>query len=236
MKHFNSGFLYFTVVVILLLALSTSAVSSVTSTQASLLDSIQKQLTDIIAAVARIQARLLELVAEEVRVQEQNANNMPAEPPRDTAGEAQVLSPSAEAVWKFIPVPSLYLSQPLSILYRFSITGGTTDTTISSVTYAITLTDVSIKDLEVYAYSDEFFSVPAFLRDATTKKNRVGKKPGFFDTSANTTSILFDQGPPAVKIGAGETYYFELRGTVVAKNKNAGMRISGEGLSEIELK
>ncbi|OGZ44874.1 MAG: hypothetical protein A3J54_00420 [Candidatus Ryanbacteria bacterium RIFCSPHIGHO2_02_FULL_45_13b] len=227
MKHFNSGFLYFVVIIVLLLALSAPALPSTASTHATLLESIQQQLNEIIAAVARIQVRILELIAEEAQSPRQDIDNKLPEIP--------ATSTSTEAVWKFVPIPSLYLSQPLTILYRFSITGGTTDTIIPSVAYTVAFGDISIKNLEVYAYSDELFSVPAFLRNTVTKENRVGKQTGFLDSSSGLVSVLFDQGPPQVKIPAGETYYFELRGTVVAKNKNAFLTIAAEGLSEIRL-
>jgi len=216
----------------LLFALSVPTSPSAASTHASLLESIQQQLNEIIAAVARIQVRLLEIIAEEARPPEKSTvveSSVPAKT------EEKAVSTSTEAVWKFVSLPSVYLSQPLAILYRFSITGGAVDTIIPSTTYAISLSDVSIKDLEVYAYSDDLFSVPAFLRNTTTKENRVGKQIGFLDSASSAVSILFDQGPPQVQISAGETYYFELRGTVVAKNRSAFVTIAVDGLTEITL-
>ena len=208
---------------------------------ATLLEGIQQQINEIVAAIARIQARILELVAEQ-------AKKTPAiskEPLKESGvaesveipakTDSETASTSTDPVWKFMPLPSTYLTQPLAILYRFSVTGGTADMTLPSVKFTVALADVSIKNVELFAFSDEAFSLPTFLRNSTTKQNRVGRQIGFIDPNNSTMTILLDQGPPAVKILAGRTYYFELRGTVVAKNKSAFLTIGAESLSSLTL-
>lgn len=234
MKRFNTGFIYLGITAILILALSAPASPSAASIHATLIESIQQQINEIVAAIARIQIRILELMAEEAQLKKNDVVEL-VEIPEPINTNEEAVSTATDPVWKFVSLPSTYLAQPLAILYRFSITGGAADTIIPSVTYTVTLADVSIKDLEIYAYSDELFSIQAFLRSTATKRNRVGRQIGYLNAEKNTVTILFDQGPPSVAISAGETYYFELRGTVVAKNKGAFVTIAVEGLSEIKL-
>lgn len=232
MKQFRAGFIYLIVVTVFVLALSAPASSSLVSTRATLLESIQQQIYEILAAVGRIQARIEELIAQAAKPPVE----APTEPaPPETSGELETSS-STELVWKSLPLPSTYLSEPLVILYRFSVTGGTGDTIVPSVAFTYTLFDVSIKNLEIYAFSDEFFSMPTFLRNSAAKQNRAGKQVGYLDSSSKAVSILFDQGPPTVTILAGKTYYFELRGTVIGKNKDAFATIAMEGLPAVTLK
>lgn len=247
MKRFNLGFIYLVVVAILILALSAPASPSSASTHATLLESIQQQINELVAAVTRIQARIMELLAEAAKppaaapevIPEKEAVGSPGGTATETntavTAPVEESTTSAEPVWKLMPLPSTYLTQPLALLYRFSITAGTADAVIPSATFTITLADVSLKDLGVYAFSDELLSVPAFLRDADTNRNRVGKRIGYLDSENKINTILFDQGPPQVKIPAGTTYYFELRGTVVGKNSGAFAIISAEKLPEVKL-
>lgn len=233
MKQFRTGFIYLIIVTIFVLALSAPASSSLVSTRATLLESIQQQIYEILAAVGRIQARIEELITQAAKPPVEAPTE---EPVRTEISSEMETSSSTELVWKSLPLPSTHLSEPLVILYRFSVTGGAGDTIIPSVAFTYNLFDVSIKNLEIYAFSDESFSVPTFLRDSATKKNRAGKQNGYLDSSSKMASILFDQGPPVVKILAGKTYYFELRGTVVGKNKNAFATIAMEGLPAVTLK
>ncbi len=231
MKKFHTGFIYLIITAILVLALSAPALSSAAYAHATLLESIQQQIYEILAAVGRIQARIEELIMEAAQPPVVAPAVLPVEPLVGT----ETLSPSTELVWKFLPLPSAYLSEPLAILYRFSITGSTIDTTIPSVTFTYNLSDVSIKNLEIYAFSDDVFSAPTFLRSSAAKQNRVGKQIGYLDAQSKTVTILFDQGPPSVTIPVGETYYFELRGTVVGKNRDAFLTIGAGELSSVTL-
>lgn len=214
-----------------------------TYSHATALESIQQQINAIVAAIVRIQARIAELLAETARpaparpeeqVVETGAKTTPAETTAATSS-SETSAVSSKPIWKFISLPSLYFNQPLAIFYRFSITGGTADAIISSVTFDIAYEGVSIKDLEIYAFSDEFFSVPTFLNTNNTKKNRVGKKSGFLEASGQTVSIVLEHGASPMRILAGEIYYFELRGTPVAKNIGAFVTVSAEGLPQIRL-
>ncbi|TSC69319.1 MAG: hypothetical protein G01um101470_1060 [Parcubacteria group bacterium Gr01-1014_70] len=246
MKRYHTGFIYLVVAAILVLALSAPASPSAASTHATLLESIQQQINDLVAAVGRIQARILELLAEAAKspatipevMPEKKAEELSIGTTTEPSAEVKVeeSTTSTEPVWKFMPLPSTYLTEPLALLYRFSITGGAKDAIIPSVTYTITPVDVSIKDLEIYAFSDELFSAPTFLNAKATKRNRVGKQVGYVDSQNQTVSILLDQSISSqITIPAGETYYFELRGTLVGKNSGAFATISAEKLPEIRL-
>lgn len=241
MKQFHPRFIYLVIVAGLILALSTPASPSAafTTQHATLLESIQLQLNEIFSAIARIQLRIAELIKESAPVDqpvEQTIIESPAVEVVTEPDAVATVSASDAPVWKFMPLPSTYLAQPLAILYRFSIAGGAADAVIPSVTYTITLADVSIKDLEVYAFSDDLFSAPAFLNSKATKRNRVGKQSGYVDSRNQTVTILLDQSLSSqITIPVGETYYFELRGTVVGKNRGASAIISAEGLSAITL-
>ncbi len=247
MRKFRLGFIYFLSAVFLTLALSAPASSPAASMHAALLESIQQQINELIAAVARIQARINEILAERAHLSvvvppapvTENGPSMTAEVPAATqtaSSSAEIVTVSTELVWKFFPLPSAYLSEPLATLYRFSITGGAVDKIIPSITYAITVADVSIKGFEIYAFSDEFFSAPALLNSKAAKRNRVGRYVGYVNPESKTVTILLDQGlTTELTIPAGETYYFELRGTVVGKNKGAFVTVAVEGLPEIKL-
>lgn len=238
-KRFHIGFIYLIVVATFVLALSAPASLSAASTRATLLESIQQQINELVAAVTRIQARIMELLTEAAKppaaVPEIIPEKEAAGSLGGTATETDTVVTAPVEVWKFMPLPSTYLTQPLALLYRFSITAGTADVVIPSATFTITLASVSVKDLGVYAFSDELLSVPAFLRDVNKNQNRVGKRIGYLDSENKINTILFDQGPPQVKIPAGMTYYFELRGTVVGKNSGAFAIISAEKLPEVKL-
>lgn len=212
------------------------------STHATVLESIQQQINVIMAAIVRIQARIAELVKEQTAqtpltqpTEEQQSKESPTEVAA-TSTTSDKPAASKNPLWRFIQLPSTDLTEPLVVLYHFSITAGTADATISSATFTITQADVSLKNLEVYAFSDEFFSVPAFLRNVATKRNRVARQIGYIGSNASTLSLLFDQGPPSVFIPAGQTYYFELRGAVVGKNRDAIVTVLAEGLSLVTLR
>ena len=233
--------------IVFILALSAPASpSAASSTQhATLLESIQQQLNEIIAAVARVQARLVELLEEAAQSPIADTGSLPpsAVLPAETASaplpvEESTVVPTAPSgpVWTFLELPSTYLAQPLSVLYKFSITGGAEDAVIPSVTFVYQIADVSVKNLEVFAFSDEFYTLPAFLRNTAADRNRVGRYVGYLDPGLSELTILFDQGPPSVIIPAGKTYYFELRGTVVGKNTAAFLNIAAKGLPEVMLK
>ena len=234
--------------IVFILALSAPASPSAASSvqHATLLESIQQQLNEIIAAVTRIQARLAEILEETANmppIADTGSLPLPAVPPAETTSvplpveESAVVPPAPSGpVWTFLELPSTYLAQPLSVLYKFSITGGAEDAVIPSVTFVYQIADVSVKNLEVFAFSDEFYTLPAFLRNTAADRNRVGRYVGYLDPGLSELTILFDQGPPSVIIPAGKTYYFELRGTVVGKNTAAFLNIAAKGLPEVMLK
>ena len=240
MKKFHSIFLSILTVAILILALSAPTVSINAATHATLLESLQQQLNEIFAAVLRIQSRIEELLLEAAKpMVPKPADTMEVSPPAPIAPVAietpvETTSPQdAAPLWKFEPMPSTVLTTPLAILYRFSITGGTESAVIPSIILTYSYTDVSVKNIEVFAFSDANFSVPTFLRSAAAYQNRVARYRGYLDSSVNKLTILFDQGPPTVQVKPGETYYFELRGTPVGKNRGAFLTISVNELSAI---
>ncbi|TSC71855.1 MAG: hypothetical protein G01um101470_476, partial [Parcubacteria group bacterium Gr01-1014_70] len=202
------GFIYLMIAAVLILALSAPASRSAASTQATLLESIQQQINELMTAVLRIQARIMELLAKA-------AKPPVVETEQDTI---QTSSPT-------LPPD----------LYRFSIAAGAKDAEILSVTYTFSYADVSVKDLEVFVFYDELFSDPILLRNTTTKRNRVGRYPGYLGGGSGSIVIPIEHVTAGITIPAHKTYYFELRGSPVGKNKGAFFKISAEGLAEITL-
>ena len=244
MKKFHSGFIYLIIAAVLILALSAPALHSSASTKATLLESIQQQIKELMTAVLRIQARIMELLAEaakppvvetEQRIDQTASSALPPDVPVPATPVVEEPVVTSELVWKFMPLPSLYLSDPLSILYRFSIAAGAKDAEILSVTYTFSYADVSVKDLEVFVFYDELFSDPILLRNTTTKRNRVGRYPGYLGGGSGSIVIPIEHVTAGITIPAHKTYYFELRGSPVGKNKGAFFKISAEGLAEITL-
>lgn len=250
MKKIHPPFILLCMAVLFVLALSVP-LSSVAEQngRAVLLESIQRQLVEIAAAITRIQVRIVELLREaagqqtvvepvlpepipEEKTQELSVPEKAPEA-RVSASEKQTSVVSTEPVRQFVPVPTTYLANGLVVLYRFSIAAGTVDAIVPSVTYTITFGDVSIKDLEVYAFSDELFSVKAFTN--TTKKNLIGKRTGYVESGGQAVLITLENDTSQIVVSAGKTYYFELRGTTAGKNVSAFATVSGEGLQEVRL-
>jgi hypothetical protein len=224
----------------LVLALSIPvSFSQAENNQASVLESIQQQLDEILSALLRLQVRLDEIIAEQASsliVGEANTNVM------ENSAEDTAVSPvpmekenstTTYPLWEFMPLSSMNLTTNLAVLYRFSVTAGEKDAVILSVTYTITHQDISIKDLKVHAFSDNLFSVRAY--DNATKDDIVGRRNGFVAPGVETFTIALENNTAGVVIPAGKTYYFELRGVPLGKNISAFAKVSVEGLPEVTL-
>lgn len=217
-----------------------SSASSADSAHAATLESIQRQLNDIFAVLKRISDRIA-ILLQEAQGKKTVSPEVGAEAviPTETeiantivqTVEPEVISlPIAEPVWKFIEVPSRSFAGGLIILYRYSITAGDKDFTVSSARFRIAVGDVSVKDLEVHAFTDALFFTKAYYN----KTSSVGKRKGFLESSRQDIEISLENGIVAgLLIPAGDTRYFELRGFTSGKNTAAYLEVSGEGLPKI---
>ena len=201
-------------------------------TEANVFASIQRQLDEILATIALIQVRIAELLREETlqqqQVVEESLTLPPVEAPSASSSDVspQEISTSTEPVWKFVPVPTTYLGSGLVILYRLSVTAGSDNLTLSSVPYTVSYADISIKDLEVHAFTDELFSQKAY------EINPVGKRRGLIQSGASISIEISDKTSSLI-IPAGKTRYFELQGITSGKNVSAYTTVVGNELQEV---
>ncbi|GEM_PF-6733639 len=246
MKKFPYAFVLLVVAAGLVVALSVPLSSGVGQYQkATVLESIQRQIQEIAAAIEQIQLRIAELLLGTIIVpepQEEQFEEAPAVLPEESQEDLAetydvvVRTPeigtdavvSAKPMWEFVSLPSTFLSEGLAILYRFSVTAGSEDETIPSVAYTITYADITIKDLEVFAFTDDLFYTKAY------GINPVGKRNGIMP-SGETAVLLISDKTTSLVIPAGETRYFELRGITTGKNIAAIATISAEGMEDVVL-
>lgn len=225
---------------VVLFTVPVSSASLANSMHAVTLESIQQQLNEIFAALKRISDRITILLQEAqgkktpVSVETETANTVL--PPMKQVEVTSVLTaPAAELAWKFREVPSRSFAGGLIILYRYSITAGSLDAKVSTARFQIAFGDVSIKDLEVHAFKDEYFSTRAYkIGSAYNNMEYVGRRKGVLESGRQDIEISLEDGVSAgLLIPAGETRYFELRGFTSGKNTAAYLEVSGERLSKI---
>ncbi|TSC79734.1 MAG: hypothetical protein G01um101429_409 [Parcubacteria group bacterium Gr01-1014_29] len=229
---------------VVLFTVPVSSSSLADSAHAVTLESIQQQLNEIFAVLKRISDRIAILLQEAqgkktpVSTETQIADTVlpPAEPVEVSIVPTVVpVASVSEPVWKFIEVPSRSFAGGLIILYRYSITAGDKDFTVFSARFHVAFGDVSVKDLEVHAFKDEYFSTRAYkIGSAYNNMLYVGRRKGFLESGKQDVDISFENGVSAgLLIPARETRYFELRGFTSGKNTTAYLEVSGEGLSKV---
>ena len=211
---------------VLITALSVPFSSSAVQGSANIFESIQKQLNEILAAIQRIQIRIAELFLEEAAQQQATEPVVSAPETSVPTSAPQEIIASVDPTWRYMPVPTTFLGTGLVILYRFSITAGSSEAVISTVPYALEFADISIKDLEVHAFKDDLFSQKAY------EINPVGKRRGFVQNNVPVSIDISDKTASLV-IPAGETRYFELQGITTGKNVSAFAEISANGMQEV---
>ncbi|MBI4160186.1 peptidoglycan-binding protein, partial [Candidatus Wolfebacteria bacterium] len=128
-----------------------------------------------------------------------------------------------------VPVPSNALPQPNAALYRVRYTAPSTrDGTLRSAPLSYTVNNISIPyGVHVYAYRDAGFSEQAY---GTQSIGSVAARNPTNGTGEISIPLVSEGRP--ILVPAGQTLYFELRGTVLATGDNAELRVKVPGLGE----
>jgi len=126
-----------------------------------------------------------------------------------------------------LPLPANELLNGLMVLYRFKAKApADKKVSLSSFLFHLTNSEVGVKDLKVYAFSDPDFTLEAF------SVNPIGRRLGQWYGSDNTLAdITLENGGLPLEIPAGGAYYVELRGTVSSRTPNAFITTALDGLS-----
>lgn len=204
-------------------------------TQASTLQAIQLEIQRVAAQLARIVEMVGRLIAMQSAPQEQvPVVSIPEEVKLPSDTEEKTASTSEEIMkiyplFESLPLISTSSQGGLIVLYRFSITAGTEQAVLESVQYRITYGDVSLRDLEVHAFSDPQFSKRAF------NEKPIGKLKGYLQGGESRGQLPLN-AYGAITIPAGETRYFEIHGTTSGKNINAFVTTSIEDLPAVTVK
>ncbi|OGZ45818.1 MAG: hypothetical protein A2756_02840 [Candidatus Ryanbacteria bacterium RIFCSPHIGHO2_01_FULL_48_27] len=136
-------------------------------------------------------------------------------------GVSSVVSPAPQVTYEKFPIvhPDS-MRNGLMLLYRFKVAVGAEKFIPASFTLTLTHSQVGLKDLKLYAFTN-----PDFNYDAYTI-NPVSRKLGMLQEQDTVFPLVIENTGTPLTVPAGGARYFELRATVTSSNIGAAINVN----------